>query len=230
MNYARRFDNFTSIFVLAGQIYLFFYLIGEAFVSNANEMLLLCGCKKNEEGDKDKCSCKKFLKFLVHNAISLGLFISYFGAEGYRGAVNDIVNGIIHDMGNIKQRMEGSGGSPFEDEKWLADFDNTLSEAQMTMHGLNVYFLVIIALFTVKMMLLFMETEKVYVIPNTMIKSLPAILNLMIVIFAIISAFAAMAMVCYGHSFARWTSPGKMLMEVYQMMLGDWGNQYEEMY
>jgi hypothetical protein len=60
--------------------------------------------------------------------------------------------------------------------------------------------------------------------------SLPKILNLMIVILTMVGAFALMAMVCYGHISTRWTLPHMMLLEVYSMMLGEYGDQYAEMY
>merc|ERR1711871_902366 len=52
----------------------------------------------------------------------------------------------------------------------------------------------------------------------------------MVVILTMVGAFALMAMVCYGHISRRWTNPLMMLLEVYSMMLGDYGDQYSEMY
>jgi hypothetical protein len=43
-------------------------------------------------------------------------------------------------------------------------------------------------------------------------------------------AFAGIAMVLFGHIVHRWTNPFLMMLEVYQMMLGDWGDHYGEMY
>merc|ERR1711871_198539 len=88
----------------------------------------------------------------------------------------------------------------------------------------------IMVLFLVKMLYVFYDTDGVSVIPRTLMKSMFPIFNLLIVIISMVSTFAGIAMVCYGHSFSRWTNPFLMLLEVYQMMLGDWSEQYNEMY
>ena len=41
--------------------------------------------------------------------------------------------------------------------------------------------------------------------------------------------FSGIAMVLFGHIVIRWTDPFLMMVEVYQMMLGDWGDHYGEM-
>lgn len=156
--------------------------------------------------------------------------ILFFAVEGVRANINDKVYQIIDDIGGDPPNPCNPNPNRFADREWLNRFSSMLSESQSAQHGANVYFLVLISLFTAKMLLIFHETDNVHIIPSTMKRAIPSIMYLMVVIFSIISAFAAMAMVCYGHSFARWTRPSKMLMEVYQMMLGDWGDQYEEMY
>jgi len=120
--------------------------------------------------------------------------------------------------------------SKLTDPKFSQELSTQLLAAQTAQHTFNGFVLIVTGSFLLKMLIVFSETEHVDVVPLTLWKSLEPIWNLIVVIVAMMLAFAGIAMVLFGHIVHRWTNPFLMMLEVYQMMLGDWGEHYGEMY
>lgn len=160
----------------------------------------------------------------INEYITMFLLVSALILPALNANVNLQVDGLQNVIGDV-----GSGKVKF-DYKIAEEFNKYLSSAQTAMTLVKSFVVIIITSWMMKLLLIFNTTEHVNIVPQTLIKSLPKIMNLMVVILTMVGAFALMAMVCYGHISRRWTNPLMMLLEVYSMMLGDYGDQYSEMY
>ena len=186
--------------------------------------------KKVEVKEKENKNVKKaklILKAIfpgMNEYISMFLLVSALILPALNANVNLQVDGLQNVIGDV-----GSGKVKF-DYKVAEEFNKYLSGAQTAMTFVKSFVVIIITSWMFKLLIIFNNTEHVNIVPQTLIKSLPKILNLMVVILTMVGAFALMSMVCYGHISRRWTNPLMMLLEVYSMMLGEYGDQYAEMY
>jgi hypothetical protein len=223
MYYARTIDTATGAISSLCSAYILIYLCVELVLRNFIKISTAFKAKK-------PC-CKKLkgiiLSFFpgVPEYLSMTLLASQSGFPIIIGMVNTRVAEIVSQFDKVADGV-GNPGDP----AFMKDFNGYVKAALHEQQGLNGYTMFIMVLFLVKMLYVFYDTDGVSVVPRTLVRSLFPIFNLLIVIIAMVASFAGMAMVCYGHSFARWTNPFLMLLEVYQMMLGDWGEQYNEMY
>ena len=214
-------------------LYMFVYLTLDIAIRNIVRLKRAC-CNKSEEEN----SAKGFKKPLIRlKKIVIGLFPGmpeycslYLLVGGIittplKMAVSESVGQLVVMVSGI-----GTGKNDITKPAFVNEFMQNVKVTTNAQSFCNYFILTTLAVFLLKMLLVFSETKGVDVIPRTLVKSLPHIAHLLIVIFALVGSFAGMIMVIYGHILPRWTSPYLMLLEVYDMMLGNWGDQYEEMY
>merc|ERR1711998_573285 len=126
----------------------------------------------------------------------------------YINAINVPVQKMIVHIGEIATASENK----LEDPEFSQKLSTMLLEAQTAQQTFNGFVLIVTGSFLIKMLLVFSETEHVDVVPLTLWKSLTPIWNLIIVIVAMMLAFAGIAMVLFGHIVHRWTNPFLMML------------------
>ena len=223
MYYARTIDAVDNGMVSICNAYILLYLFIELVLRNFIKISTAFKAKKP--------FCKKLkgiiLSFFpgIPEYLSMTLLASQSGFPIIIDMVNTRIKEIVFEVEKIAK-----GDATPSDPAFMESFNGYVKAALHEQSYFNGYSVFIMVLFLVKMLFVFYDTNGVSIIPRTLMKSLFPIFNLLIVIIVMVSTFAGIAMVCYGHSFTRWTNPFLMLLEVYQMMLGDWSEQYNEMY
>jgi hypothetical protein len=222
-------DKNAALTSLIARVFMTIYLVLDIVLRNMKNIqeAFFKKIEVKEGENKIVKKLKKIMKALfpgMNEYISLFLLISALILPLFNANVNTKVDGLETLIADV-----GAGTKTF-DHKFSNDFNTFLNDAQGAMSFVKTFVVIIIATWMAKLLIIFNRTEHVNIVPQTLIMSLPKILNLMIVILTMVGAFALMAMVCYGHISTRWTLPHMMLLEVYSMMLGEYGDQYAEMY